>query len=60
MRFHFGVSLNWRTIKKFLIPIILGLIAFFGFNFIFDNKDSLPLGSLLKVYALESRQEYLH
>lgn len=43
MRFHFGLSFSWKTIKKFLIPILLGLLAFFGFNFIYDNK-SIPLG----------------
>ncbi len=51
MRFHCGVSFSWRTIKKFLFPIILGLIAFFGFNFIF-YKESTPLG-FINTYALE-------
>lgn len=51
MRFHCGISFSWRTIKKFLIPIIIGLVAFFGFNFIYD-KESLPLG-FINVYALE-------
>lgn len=51
MRFHCGISFSWRTIKKFLIPIILGLLAFFGFNFIYD-KDSIPLG-YIQVHAEE-------
>ena len=32
MRFHFGVSFRWKTIKKILIPILLGLLSYFGFN----------------------------
>ena len=32
MRFHFGVSFRWKTIKKFLIPILFGLLSYFGFN----------------------------
>lgn len=43
MRFHVGMSFNWRTIKKFLIPILLGFLAYFGFNFISDSK-SIPFG----------------
>ena len=51
MRFHCGISFSWRTIKKFLIPILLGLLAFFGFNFINDSK-TIPLG-YIPVYAEE-------
>lgn len=32
MRFHFGVSFRWKTIKKFLIPIFFALLSYFGFN----------------------------
>lgn len=52
MRFHAGISFSWRTIKKFLIPFLLGVLAFFGFNFINDNKDNLPLG-FISAYAEE-------
>lgn len=51
MRFHCGFSFSWRTIKKFLIPFILGIFAILGFNFIYD-KESLPLG-FIPVYAEE-------
>ena len=51
MRFHCGVSFSWKTIKKFLIPFILGILAILGFNFIYD-KESLPLG-FIQVNALE-------
>ena len=49
MRFHIGLSFRWKTIKKFLIPIIIGLLAYFGFGNIFDN---VPLGCL-QVNAIE-------
>lgn len=49
MRFHFGVSFRWKTIKKFLIPIIIGLLAYFGFGNYFNN---LPLG-FIQVNAIE-------
>ena len=51
MRFHCGVSFSWRSIKKFLIPFLLGILAFFGFNFLQDNKI-IPLG-FIQAYALE-------
>ena len=54
MRFHCGISFSWRTIKKFLIPFLLGILAIFGFNFIFENKDNIPFGRILKVNALEN------
>lgn len=52
MRFHMGVSFSWRTIKKYLIPFILGILAFFGFNFLNDNK--IFNFGVLNTYALES------
>ena len=58
MRFHCGISFSWRSIKKFLIPILLGFLAFFGFNFIKDNKDNLSLG-FVQTYALENESEYI-
>ena len=51
MRFHMGVSFSWRIIKKFLIYIIFGLLAFFGFSFLYDNHQDIPFGSVLKVFA---------
>jgi len=51
MRFHMGISFSWRTIKKYLFYIIFALLAFFGFSFVYDNKDNMPLGSVLKVLA---------
>lgn len=55
MRFHCGISFSWRTIKKFLFPFLLGLLAFFGFNTIYDyvKDNGVPLG-VLKAYALEN------
>lgn len=52
MKFHMGVSFSWRTIKKFIIPILLGALAYFGFSGIFDNFN-IPLG-FIKVNALEN------
>ena len=51
MRFHCGISFSWRSIKKYLIPILLGFLAFFGFNFLQDNKV-IPLG-FIQAYALD-------
>ena len=34
MRFHCGISFSWRTIKKYLIPILIGLFTAFGFGFL--------------------------
>lgn len=58
MRFHCGISFSWRSIKKYLIPILLGLLAFFGFNFLNDNKDIIPFG-FIQTYALENDTEYI-
>ena len=58
MRFHCGISFSWRSIKKFLIPILLGFLAFFGFNFIYDNKSNIPFG-FIQTYALENESEYI-
>lgn len=32
MRFHFGVSFSWYKIKKYIVPLILGILAYFGLN----------------------------
>lgn len=53
MRFHLGMSISWRTIKKYLIPFLLGVLAYFGFNFIYDNTNIPPLG-IINVYASEN------
>ena len=53
MRFHIGMSFSWRTLKKYLIPILLGVLAYFGFNFIYDNTSIPPLG-IINVYASEN------
>ena len=37
MRFHVGVSFRWKTIKKFLLPILFGVLAYFGFGGIFGS-----------------------
>lgn len=50
MRFHCGISFSWRTIKKFLFPILIGLLGFFGFNFIKENHKEL----VMQVSALEN------
>lgn len=50
MRFHFGVSLSWRKIKKYLIPILIGiLLGFFG-QFL----------NILTVYAAQKKVENLN
>lgn len=36
MRFHVGLSFNWKTLKKWFIPIILGILMYFGFG-LFNN-----------------------
>lgn len=46
MRFHMGVSFSLRTIKKYIFPILLGILAYFGLNF-------LGLG-IIHVKALEN------
>lgn len=51
MRFHCGLSFSWHSIKKFLIPILLGFLAFVGFNYIQDN-EIVPLG-IIQANALE-------
>lgn len=32
MRFHIGLSINWKTIKKWIIPIVLGILVFLGYS----------------------------
>lgn len=32
MRFHFGVSFRWKSIKKFLLPFLIGVLSFFGLS----------------------------
>lgn len=51
MRFHCGLSFSWHSIKKILIPILLGFLAFVGFNYMQDNKI-VPLG-IIQANALE-------
>lgn len=34
MRFHFGVSFRLKYLKKFLFPILIGILAYFGFGLI--------------------------
>ena len=34
MRFHCGISFSWRTIKKYLIPILIGVLTALGFGFL--------------------------
>ena len=50
MRFHCGISFSWRTIKKFLFPILIGVLAYFGFDF-------FGIG-FIKVNALENYQTW--
>lgn len=50
MRFHCGISFSWRTIKKYILPFGIGLLAYLGFNGIFDY---LNLG-FINVYAYEN------
>ena len=32
MRFHIGLSLNWNTIKKWILPILIGILVFLGLS----------------------------
>ena len=32
MRFHMGISFRLKTLKKFLIPILIGIASYFGFS----------------------------
>lgn len=54
MRFHFGISFRWKTIKKFLFPFAFGLLAYFGFGGIFDNFN---LG-FIQTYAYNMTSYY--
>lgn len=40
MRFHVGFSFRFKTIKKYIIPFLFGILAYFGFNGIFANAAS--------------------
>ena len=42
MRFHFGFSFRLKTLKKFLLPFLVGLLAYLG------------LGNILQVHAMEN------
>lgn len=33
MRFHFGISFRLNSLKKFIFPILLGLLSYFCFNY---------------------------
>lgn len=44
MRFHFGMSFSFRKIKKYIIPFLLGILAFFGFSKL----------NIMTVYALSN------
>ena len=46
MRFHMGFSFRLRDLKRFLIPFLLGILAYFGFSLI----------GCLNVYALDEEQ----
>ena len=35
MRFHVGFSFRLKTLKKFLFPILIGILAYFGFGWLF-------------------------
>ena len=35
MRFYIGVSFSWSKIKKIIIPLILGFLAYFSLNYSF-------------------------
>ena len=35
MRFHVGFSFRLKTLKKFLFPILIGILAYFGFGGLF-------------------------
>ena len=45
MRFHFGVSFRFKTLKKFLFPILIGVLAYFGLNFL--NLGYLQVNALV-------------
>ena len=48
MRFHFGFSFGFKQIKKYILPILLGILAYFG----------LSSFGLINVYAEENFDTY--
>ena len=50
MRFHCGISFSWRTIKKFIFPILIGILAYFGLDFLGNG--------FIKVFALENYESW--
>lgn len=39
MRFHIGLSLNWKTLKKWILPILIGILVFLGLSSV--NAETL-------------------
>ena len=47
MRFHCGFSFRLKDLRKFLIPFLLGILAYFGFSYF----------AYINVYALEDEED---
>lgn len=52
MRFHVGFSFRLKTLKKFLIPILLGILSYFGLSY-FNLTIVKAYGNLDSYYNLE-------
>lgn len=51
MRFHMGFSFRLRDLKRFIIPILLGIAAYFGFGGLF--------GGFIQVHAYINTDTYV-
>ena len=56
MRFHMGVSFSLRKLKKFIIPILIGLLTYFGLN-VFTGFTQVHAGTNLDTYYYINYEE---
>lgn len=56
MRFHMGVSFSLRKLKKFIIPILIGLLTYFGIN-VFTGFTQVHAGTNLNTYYYINYEE---
>lgn len=56
MRFHMGVSFSFRKLKKFLFPILIGLLTYFGLN-VFTGFTQVHAGTNLNTYYYINYEE---
>ena len=53
MRFHLGFSINVKKLLKFLMPLLVGLLAYFGLANITALADTEP-GVGIGYYTIDS------